>query len=206
MHGASVEELERAIQQLPGIYDARVFVESGGKEIEKVHVMAAPGRTPKKIVRDIETLLLLQFNVKIDYRKISLVQVRLEDVRPFIRPRLKLRAVETSVHDKACQVRVSLESENEKYIGIADGREESVVLTAQATLDALNSVLGNTCARLRAVEMVSLGDSKVMLVSIAVTRDEGEDRLLGSSFVYDDTLVATARATLDAVNRRFFSA
>ncbi|HBY98837.1 MAG: hypothetical protein M5U01_12475 [Ardenticatenaceae bacterium] len=207
MSYSGVDELEQAIRHLPAIFAVRVFRESSNGSIEKVHVLAAPERPPKKVVRDIETLLLLKFNLRIDYRKISLVQLRPEDLTPFIRPRVKLEAVDQSFHEDACRVTVILKSDGRVHQGVAEGPANSdiLLLATQATLEALNTVVAEATLTLNVAEIISIQNEPAVFVSLTAVVQNTQEKLLGSCFIQDDNLSSTVRATLDAVNRRFFT-
>ncbi|HEX8680941.1 MAG TPA: hypothetical protein VF707_01410 [Ardenticatenaceae bacterium] len=200
--------LEEALQQLSGIQVARVSLEEGDCAIEKVHILIDPARAPKKAVRDIESFLLLRFNIRLDYRKISLVQSSAETMRPVLKPRPVLVSVEQHPTPEGQRVRVCLHSEEREYAGDADdsaGADLST-LAAQATLRAVQAIITGGSLEISAVGSIPFGSRAATLVGITATNGEGEEELLGASYVRDDALDAAARATLDALNRRFFSA
>jgi hypothetical protein len=210
MIAPSEHELEETIRQLPFVYAVRVQLtdEHAHEVVEKVHVLIAPGRPPKKVVRDIETLLMLKFNMRIDYRKISLVQGRPEDVRPFMRPRLRFTAADLRPTVQGHRVQVSLAGESRTYLGVAEGPADADerALAVQATVDALQTLFTDTTIALEALETVNLGNRRAMLALMKVLVDGVEEQLLGSCFLQGDPLSAAVRATLDALNRRFFGA
>lgn len=208
MSCTSVEELERAIRHLPAIFAVRVFRENNDGIIDKVHVLADPSRSPKKVVRDIETLLLLKFDLRIDYRKISLVQLRPEDLSSFMRPRVKLSAVDKSLEKGSLRVCVVLEGDERVNVGMAEGPTDTdiVVLATQATLDALRPVVAEAWIKLNTAQTIPIEDEVAVFVSLTAILDQSEEKLLGSCFIQNDPVAAAVRATLDAVNRRFFSA
>src|SRR5665647_1405511 len=70
----SIQDWEQAIKQIKSVIAARINVNSQW-EIEEVHILASSGRAPKQIVRDIESMLVAQFNLQIDHKKISVAQV-----------------------------------------------------------------------------------------------------------------------------------
>lgn len=201
-----VEQVERAIQQLPTIYAVQVLVDDDNETIEKIHILASPERAPKKIVRDVETLLLLRFNLHIDYRRISLAQMQPQDVRPLVRPRWRLRAIDSCLDGPTQHVEVRLESETVTFRGRATGPADGglVGLAAEAALDALRPVIREANVRLDFVEAVSVREETVILVAVTVGDPGREKKLLGSCFVRDDALAAAAQASLDAINRHFF--
>src|ERR687892_334678 len=82
-----VADLERSICGIFGVRGARVILDEVG-EVREVHVVASPKRSPKKIVRDIETYFAVRHRRRIDYRRISCVQIG-DDVPLQERPTLR---------------------------------------------------------------------------------------------------------------------
>ena len=69
---------QQAIDRIKGIVRSSVSLGSDG-QISEVHIIASPERPPKRIVRDVESLLVTRFGVRIDYRRVSLVQLDPEE-------------------------------------------------------------------------------------------------------------------------------
>jgi hypothetical protein len=66
-------EMERAVARIPGIQAVRVVAED--ERIAEVHVLASRARAPKQLVRDVQSVVLTNFGVDIDYRIVSVVQL-----------------------------------------------------------------------------------------------------------------------------------
>lgn len=208
MHPIVVNEVEAALQQLPGIHVARVTFEADGQTIEKIHVLIAPERTPKKVVRDIESFLLLRFDTRLDYRKISLVHGSAETLKPALKPRPRLLAVERHPQEASLLVTVRVDVDGQTCVGEAEGPSEihAQTLAAEATLDALRQVVTDATLSLGDAEVVPMQKQYATLVRVVVADEHGEEELLGAALVREDLLTSMARAALDALNRRFFSA
>ena len=206
MSNVSADKLEVAIRQLPRIHAARVLI-SEDDTVDKVHVMASPESSPKKVIRDIETLLMLKFGLKVDYRRISLVKARPEDIKPFTRPRLRLMAVEKREDADVRRVVVSLELGDLSHLGAAEGPPdtEMLALAAKATIDALSPMISEATLEFYMAQAVPIEEETVIFVALKATYDRGTEKLLGSSFLQTDEVTAAARATLHAVNRSFFN-
>jgi hypothetical protein len=207
MTNLNADKLEAAIRNLPQVHAARILLAEDSNVVEKIHVMAAPESSPKKIIRDIETLLLLRFNLKVDYRRISLIKARPEDIKPFTRPRLRLMAVEKRDGPDGRRVAISLERGDETHLGVADGPPDTAMLAlaAQATIDALKPMVPEAALTLDLAECVSIKGQELIVVAVRVDYDRGTEKLLGSSFLQSDAVTVAARATLDAVNRSLFN-
>src|SRR5687768_17205255 len=66
-------ELEATICRLPGIQAARVVTDGAGSPTE-IHVLGTREKSPKQIVRDIQSLAMAQFDLDLDHRIVSIVQ------------------------------------------------------------------------------------------------------------------------------------
>ena len=193
----------QAIEQLRGVEMAHVVMASGS-EVSEVHVVATDERKPKHIVRDIESLLMAQFGLNVDYRKISLAQMR-EAPLSARTPRPQLVTVE-SVNRGQRRVQVILEDSGQHYTGSADisaSASDSLSLTALATLNAMHRLVGRSGVfHLVSARKTVLGETDVVLVLITATHQDRQENLVGTCVVRDDILEACARATLDSINRR----
>ncbi len=202
-------ELEGAINQVQGVVANRVVSDDKGG-LSEVHVMASTERAPKQIVRDIESLLFVKFGFRVDYRKISLVQLGEEQILPLGLSRLKLISVHCKAGPVGAEAEVQIGSPEGLHVGLAQGEttDETGVgeaeLVAQATLNALQEVVGAKAElALGGVERFDLGEREIMVVQISYLFPAGEETLLGVSFIGGGgEREASARAALDAVNRR----
>ena len=198
-------QLCRAIEQLRGVETARVVM-SGDSEVVEVHVVATPERKPKQIVRDIESLLMAQFRMDVDYRKISLAQVQ-ESPVSVRTPRPQLVTAEYADGEQS-SVQVVLEESGRLYGGVAEmpaDADSSLAPAAIATLDAMHRLIGHPdIFELEDVRKTKLGDKDIVVVLTRARNRGKEEKLIGTCFVRNDILGACARATLDSINRRLF--
>jgi hypothetical protein len=67
-------DLEESIRQIPGVRAASVVTDAQAQPRE-VHVLAAPGKPAKQIVRDVQSLAMAQFDIDLDHRIVSVVQI-----------------------------------------------------------------------------------------------------------------------------------
>lgn len=128
--------IERAVGALSGVCGARVVL--GANVINEVHVLATPRRAPKKIIRDIESLLLVQYGYRVDYRRISLAQVAATDGP--VRERVALRGVEQVRTPHGTFVAVELVDGQHPYVGTHLLHENEADAAANATIAALNAL------------------------------------------------------------------
>jgi hypothetical protein len=71
---AWANQIEAALCTLRDVESVNVQLE--GAEIRELHVLTASQRSPKQIVRDIQTLLLTRFGKSIDHRVVSVAYTR----------------------------------------------------------------------------------------------------------------------------------
>jgi hypothetical protein len=197
--------LEQLITQVRGVHAVRLVADQSG-QIDEVHVVGDPGRTPKAIVRDIESILYVRGGVRVDHRKISLVQVPEAVVHPQP-PRLQIVAVCADNDGERPAVTVTLRLRTREVRGMRvceAGRPADLpLLAARATIEALTAMLGaGVDLALEQLHRQSLGSLEVYLAHLSRDEDGVAEALLGVSVVRGDELLAVTRAVLDAVNRR----
>lgn len=197
--------LEQLIYQVRGVQAARLITGPQG-QIDEIHVVGTPQRNPKQIVRDIESILLVRGGVRLDHRKISLVQVAERDA-PVVGRRLQLLEVTTSADEAGRRVEVRLALQERRFEGVSVGESGGealrAVLAAAATIEALNRAIGARGAfRLERLQRQPLGELDTFLTHLSFMFEGGLESLLGVSFVREDEATAAARAVLDAANRR----
>lgn len=192
-------DLEREIGRLEGITAARVL--STGTEIEEIHVLAQGQRPPKKIVRDIESLLLVRFGVHIDHRCISIVQGG--DQRPTYEA--ATRPVIRDVARSDNLVRVVLKVGDTELTGEAPAEDGQAALAgaARALIHAIEQMLQTSgMLTLTDIQLHRAGEHQVVVVLVRWLFAGQLQELVGAGLVTDDPLAAAARATLDSMNRR----
>src|SRR5205823_1253448 len=74
MYELDLTEVEREICRLPDVSISRLVAEPSGR-VSEVHVVAHPGKHPKQIARDVQSIALASFGLELDRRIISVVQL-----------------------------------------------------------------------------------------------------------------------------------
>ena len=200
-----LKQLESAINQLREVISARVLADESGV-IEEIHVLTSSARSPKQIVRDIESALIAKLGVQIDHKKVSVAQVQ-GNQRAADRGRLKFSDVAISVNGSKSQATVHLSNNGSIYTGKAEGHSSAhsqLRLIATAALRAVEDS-GATDGAMVIEDLTAstaLAGKTVVVVITNMMTDRGEDLLSGSAIVKQDLWKAVVNATLDAVNRR----
>ncbi len=196
---------EQLIFQVRGIQAARVVTAPNGT-IDEVHVVGLPGRSAKQIVRDIESILYVRGGVRLDHRKVSLVQ--LDEGSQRFGPRVRLLEASCAADGPAPQAVVSLGLGGRSAKGVASAEQgapaDLLWLAGQATVRALSELTKAGCElRIEQIARQPFGDLEICLCRLSFAADGEAETLLGVSMVRDDgPAAAAARSVLDAVNRR----
>ncbi len=202
-----IQDWEQAIKQIKSVIAARIKVNYQG-EIEEVHILAGSGRAAKQIVRDIESILVAQFDLHIDHKKISVAQVEDDEdgiIAGVDSTRPKLLGVTLRTVNGMAEVKVELLTGDKIIEGIAQGPSSAhnkLRLFVEATLKALSPLTLDSFLFVEEVGISQLAKQQVALVSITLITTGGEQSLTGSALVRNDDREAVVKATLDAVNRK----
>jgi hypothetical protein len=189
--------LEQALGVLSGICGARVVPDDGG-EIKELHIIATPYRAPRKIIRDIESLLLVQYGYRIDYRRISLAQAG--DATREANDRIELGRVDQVPTSEGMVIEVELLDGQHKVCSTYPLDDDAAYAAGMATVAALNKLLAPAALlSLRGVQCSVIGMRQVVTVYVMYSDTE---HLLGTAFVRSSVAAATARAVFAATNRR----
>lgn len=205
-----VTEIEDALAQVSEIRAARVVTSPAGT-IEEIHVLALPSKSPKQLVRDIESALMAGFGIEVDHKKISIAQLGQQAVhvgsdasQRYVRARI--RSVGEQVEGSHAEISVTLEIDDEVFVGKAAGaasRTGRGRLVAEATLDAIEEYLkGAFTFALEDVDIIRLGRERIAAACVVLVSSSSEEAFAGSALVHENEKDSIVRATLDAINRR----
>jgi hypothetical protein len=216
-------EAQRLLLSLRDIVGADIRLSEDGRSLAEINVLAEGHRPPKQIVRDVRSALRAEYQVDVDYRKISVAQRREPeggppesgttilslpslhvDEEPVV-ARLRFESISVTLDVVTCHAQVELSLEGRQAVGEAGGPaggREGATLLAQATLEALAKFLdtGPTIA-LGEVKFVHLGGEEVVLVGVKFFKDRSEKGLVGACVVGPSLQQSVVYATLDALNR-----
>jgi hypothetical protein len=208
MEDIELADIEREICRLPDVSIARIVADRGGR-VTEVHVVAQPGKRPKQIVRDVQSIALASFGLELDRRIVSVVQLSSagEPEHAPIGYRPSIVAITAEASGLRSLVRVTLSRDDEEAVGFAEG---SVAMTARhrlvatATVDALRQLDGAAeCIDIDHAQIVRVGQLDVAVVTIVFVVPPHEQVVAGSAIVRPQQEAdAVARAVLDATNRR----
>ncbi len=201
-------ELEASISRLPGIQAARVVTGPDARPTE-VHVLASREKTPKQLVRDIQSLALAQFDVELDHRIVSVVQFDDGESPADTGRRVIIATITAQTTGLEATATVTLAAGGALYDGSSTAPATASSrprLIARATLHAIVQLLPIGACDIEHAQVVSIGGREVAVSIVQVVTPEGEQIVTGSALVRGDEADAVARSVLDALNRRLATA
>lgn len=138
--GSGGQMYETVIKQIRGVISARVILDKDGN-FEEVHILANTERSPKQIVRDVETVIMVAFGIALDHKVVSVVQMgddHLKMTGDHWRPRI--HSINTSISRQTTDVSLKIMIEDKIIEGKASGPNSPINrmrMVAEAALDAL---------------------------------------------------------------------
>lgn len=224
-----LDRLEAELKRIAGVKNARIV---GTEAPEEIHVVATATRSPKQVVRDVQSLAAAGYGLPIDHRIVSVVQ--LEDAEPPPPPstikldppveeaapatvgaparhedrRPVLERVVLGTRGSAGWVEVGLKwpdgTETDGSGNAGPSRETRARGAAKALVKALEPILSERGAELELDQvLIHRMDSADSVFVRATFFDDGHAvPVVGSAIVYDDVASAAVRALLHAVNRK----
>src|SRR5215217_5697885 len=138
-----ITKIEQLLSQVRGVLAVRVVLEEHG-QIDELHIVGSPGRSAKQMVRDVESLLYVRGGVRLDHRKISLVQIAESAIQP-AQVRIRLLDISRTAGEQAT-VAVTLGMEDQRVQGVGQSRPDQEDpperLAGYATIHALDQLIG----------------------------------------------------------------
>lgn len=200
----NVNDMESVVCRLKGVIAVSVVPDDNGG-VSEVHILAGSSRSPKQVVRDVESAVMARLGVAIDHKKISVAQVDDGNVR-FDHSRLKFSDVAIAFNGSRTEATVRLLKDGIVFSGSANGTSSpnsQMKLIAGATVRAIEeSGLSDSAIVLEDANEVAIGGKRIAVVLVSLAGDRGEEFLSGSAVIKQDVWKGVVNATLDAVNRR----
>jgi hypothetical protein len=197
------KDIEQCIKQVKSVISCKIIADDTDN-IQEIHIVSNMSRSPKQISRDIQSILISNFGLDIDHKKVSIAQID-EDTIENKNFRLKLKAIGYATTGTRVEVKVSLEKDDEVFDGMASGANTSYNtcrLLAKATLNAVENFCNvSDTFILEDVNPSTIAGREVMVVAVAFISADSEQLFTGSALVNRDKNEAVVKATLGAINR-----
>ena len=114
-----IEIIEQTIGKLDSVVSNKIVL-GEEKDFEEIHVVSNRTRSPKQIVRDIQSILIAEYNVHIDHKKISIAEIH-DDSLKRQKSRLKISSISHDNNGQMATVKVALHNEKDIF-------ENSIIL------------------------------------------------------------------------------
>lgn len=199
------KQVEAAMRRVEGIMAIRL-VPGYERPVDEVHVIVEVDRSPKLVVRDLQSLLMASFDVPTDHRVFSVVQLEDGTVVDAVSPRVVLTKTAVVTRGNSVEVEVEIAGQEGEIVTTSasggPGGTSRVRTAACAALDAVVEMSeGDLQAQLEGADTVEMVGTQVALSVIRVRGWAGTMLVTGSAPVRADVVDAVVRATLDAMNR-----
>ena len=193
--------LQAKLGRLDGVEAVRVV--GTDSKVDEIHVLARRNKPAKQVVRDVQSLAAAAFDIEVDRRVVSVVQLSDGDLAMGDRPAIV--DISETTDGSRSTVRVTLEWHDDQLVGEVTGAAAAVTrsrLVAEAVLAALGQALHSEASfAVASVDVPTLGSRRVAIAQIVLVTNQSERLMVGSSTVDEDESRAVVRAVLDALNR-----
>ncbi|PKM95118.1 MAG: hypothetical protein CVU84_07290 [Firmicutes bacterium HGW-Firmicutes-1] len=202
--GTDLIDMERIMNGIEGI-NATKIIYNDYNEIEEIHIIADQNRGAKQISRDIQSLLIAKFDIKVDHKKISVAQISSEE-KGEKSHRFSIGAIGYCQVDNLVEIKVILKKDGKEFestVKGANSRNNIYRLFVQATIECVHNSLGiNDIFIVEDIVKVIVAKQEVVNIAISFISRDREELLVGCAILKKDDYEAIAKATLDAVNRK----
>jgi ribosomal protein S24E len=212
-------ELETDLLKISGVLSSRIV---GDQAPSEIHIVANTDRSPKQVVRDVQSLAAARFGISIDHRIVSIVQIGDEsqmqktssqelghaDVLTDESRRPLLDRVVFATKGSSGWVKVALRwpdgelTEGAEVCGASrESRGRAAAVAVHRSLET-RMAKRNAVLDIEDVLIQRLGSDESVTVRAVIHESGGRTPLVGSALIYDDVATASVHATLHALNRK----
>lgn len=197
-----VKNIENFLNGICSVIASRIKTEND--EIKEIHIVSDISRSPKQIMRDVESVLISQFDIHIDYKIISIAQIENKSSVPkdF---RFKLNGIDSVISENVFEAKIRLEKQGEIYEGFNQGIATSnniPKILALAAIDAIEKGCGkNNIFALEDISKIIISGKETVITVITALIEEQEVTICGSAANAKNSNELVVKSTLDALNR-----
>jgi hypothetical protein len=205
---------EQELSKIAGVRNVKVV---GGARPSEIHVIAGSARSPKQIVRDVQSLAVAGFGVSIDHRIVSVVQIDDETVGSApsndgaqipIPGRPLIESARSDVEGDKRSIQVVLgwpeDVRTEGRAKSGTSRELQARAAMEATIEALAPILTVRSMRVEVEHafLQAMGRDEAVVVRATVYEGDEVTPVTGAVLVEDEVAPAGVKALLHAINRK----
>ncbi len=195
------EKLRERISQLEGVLAVNITQYNDG-DIGEVHVLSDETRSPKKLVRDIETVLQVETGTSFDHKKISIAQVNKEKHNGGPLDRIEIIGVYLRPKEPVCTIELKYREEEFSYKYHGDEMDEPQEIVLKALTRTVEVFLKPPFRiKIKDVQEILMRE-KVVVIILQLKWKQGEEVMVGASLVDENLPLAMAKAFFHALNRK----
>ncbi|MFN6991169.1 MAG: hypothetical protein ACK4MM_00460 [Fervidobacterium sp.] len=194
-------KIEELISKVPGVKAVKVV--GDGTNLQEIHIITTSDKSPKQLVRDIETVILATTGIRLDRKIISIAQVeneiKTQRILPYQLSSIKLE----SIDERNIRVHVTIEHGEEEFYGEFSGPKTSrntPRIVGNAVLNALSEIHDFALSFDDVAEIYFVG-KKFVIVHITKQYNNIEESVIGTAPNEGTFEKAVAEAVLDAFRR-----
>ena len=197
-----IREIEDLIKNLKSVINCRILL-NDNDSIKEVHIVANESRSAKQISRDVQSILATVYGIEMDYKKISIAQVK-DTPQTHEERRLRIKSIERTSMQSKYFVKVTLEQEQETYVGESTGMNNATLclrLTGEAAVLAIEQFLQEeNIMSLDDIKIINIANIQTVVVALTVYSEDRSVEFCGSSILNHDSFDCVVRAVMDAIN------
>lgn len=195
-----VNELEKQIKGLDGIISCKI---KGGDNIEEVHIIAAKNRDPKKIVRDIETMVFVNLDREISHKKISVAQINQINKK---KKEDRIEIISIYKEHSRSNFHFKLEINDNLVEEVFEGEISDMPSIVAESIVEIILKYTSFPGKIRVENVFTTGlNSELVIVQLLIYNNSmtnNQERLVGAAYIDHNFPLAIGKASLKALNRR----
>ncbi len=196
------KKIKEEIEALNSIISCKI---TGDENIDEIHIIADRKREAKKIVRDIETIVMVNRDEEINHKKISIAQLN-TDGRGHSR-KIKIISIYQEHDTSICHIELSINGEKVKK-KVKGTKEDSLpLIVARGIITIIEEYIGFK-GKLRVENVFTTGiNNEILLLQLLLLYDNftAKEKLLGAVYINQNLPLAAGKACLKALNRKIIS-
>ncbi len=198
--------MQEAIDKIQGVHSSKLVTDDSG-EIVECHILAAAGRHPKQVSKDVQSVLAATYGYRINHRIISVAQLEGKEMSRVV-PRIVYKSVDVVKEGQMMTATVTCALKGVEYKGQYTGvatRNGEFRIVAEAVLESVRCHLKNDeHIVLEGNRVQDVGSLTLANVIVTFIRGDKEYPLVGTAIVGTHAHDAYVKSVFDALNRVLF--
>lgn len=194
-------DLRKEINKLDGVISCKI---TGADSIDEIHIVSSKERKPKRIVRDIETMVLVNLDQEIDHKKISIARINTQEETD--RQRVEIFSIYSEYNNPVIHIKVKINDEIVEETINGDAEEPLPLLVVKGMVDIIHTHT-NFDGKIKVENVFKTGMNEEIIIVQLILHHNGfsRKRMLGAVYIEENLPLAVGKACLKALNRMIIS-